>query len=181
MLHHRVSGRGSSQGSGCPGPLPTQIQVPGQRRVPGLGVSGCPGPLQPQSRVPVPPVLTILFSAQYFRGDVVWGSAESACCITRAQTFLWGQSQLPGGRAPPDTPPLVGECRGLWSCGGAGDQAWVRRCGRQAGHDPGRRAGRSSGRDAHLAHAIVRQLDVSIGVKEDIVQLQVPVDNPSLV
>ena len=57
----------------------------------------------------------------------------------------------------------------------------MRRCGRQAGHDPGRRAGRSSGRDAHLAHAVVRQLDVSIGVKEDIVQLQVPVDNPSLV
>ena len=57
----------------------------------------------------------------------------------------------------------------------------MRWCGRQAGHDPGRRAGRSSGRDAHLAHAIVRQLDVAIGVKEDIVQLQVPVDNPSLV
>lgn len=35
--------------------------------------------------------------------------------------------------------------------------------------------------DAHLAHAVVRQLDGCRASKEDIVQLQVPVDNPSLV
>ena len=33
---------------------------------------------------------------------------------------------------------------------------------------------------ARLAHAVVRQLDVAVGIQEDIVQFQVPVDNPSL-
>lgn len=41
--------------------------------------------------------LTILFSPQNFWGDVIWGSAKSARCVSRAQAFLWGQSQLPGG------------------------------------------------------------------------------------
>lgn len=36
--------------------------------------------------------LTVLLSPQDFGGDVVRGSAESACCVARAQAFLWGQS-----------------------------------------------------------------------------------------
>lgn len=40
---------------------------------------------------------------------------------------------------------------------------------------------RGKGPAAHLTHAVVRQLDVAVSVEQDIVQLQVPVDDPPLV
>ena len=74
--------------------------------------------------------------------------------------------------------PTSGRTVVTWRCQrpGMGETAWVPGWPR-----PWEAGGGSSGRDAHLAHAVVRQLDVAVGVKEDIVQLQVPVDNPSLV
>lgn len=67
-----------------------------------------------------------------------------------------GDRALPGGR-PADTP------------GGGGGR------GARGG------ATRGGGAGARLAHAVVRQLDVAVGVQEHVVQLQVAVDDPSLV
>lgn len=98
-------------------------------------------------------MLTVILSSEDFGGDVIGGTAESARCIA------WPQALLQNQKDHQLQDPLEGGKQTLCTC-------FYPKC--------------IVGCNSHLAHAVVCEFDVSLRVQQHVVQLQISVDDSSL-